>query len=424
MATILDRLLQPFRQPAETRNFRVGKYDSATINEELGIAAFQTAASGINERSAMGISAVYACINRIAGTIGALDLHILAEIDGRRTPAIDHPAYNIITEEPNDYMTAPEFWETVTAYAVANGRGHAVIERDARGYATAMHPVPRWEVEEVKTKAGIAYRVQGYGTVFAENMFCLYNLERKSPIRLHQENLGLAYSAQNFATQYFEKGQATGILSTDQPLRAEQISALQKSWKEQGSAGTKVVHHGLKYQRMSITPDEAQFLQTRKYQTEEIARIFGVPPALIQAESQTTYNNVEQQNLMFGRHTIAPWTRKIEHEINRKLIQARERANTYASFDLNTMYRGDMAARVKYYEGMVRLGAMSINEVRAKEDMNPTAGGDIHMVQVNQIALSAFNEYSEKIAGTDGTEMDDVPSRDDQQREEGTETQR
>jgi HK97 family phage portal protein len=424
MANLLDRILQPLRSKPEERNFRVGKYDSATINEELGIAAFQTASSGINERSAMGLSAVYACVNRIASTIGSLDLRILAESEGVRQPAINHPAYNLVTAEPNEYMTAPEFWETITAYAVANGKGFAVIERDARGYATAMHPVPRWEVEEIQTPAGAAYRVQDYGTVFAENMFTLYNLQRKSPIRLHQENLGLAYSAQNFATKYFDNGQATGILTTDQPLRAEQMTALQKSWREQGSAGTKVVTNGFKYMRMSITPDEAQFLQTRKYQTEEIARIFGVPPALIQAESQTTYNNVEQQNLMFGRHTIAPWTRKIEQEINRKLIQARERPNTYASFDLNTMYRGDMAARVKFYEGMVRLGAMSINEVRAKEDMNPTAGGDIHMVQVNQIALSSFDEYSEKISGHNGPEMDDVPAGDDEQRAPGSEPQR
>ena len=125
--------------------------------------------------------------------------------------------------------------------------------------------------------------------------------------------------------QYFDEGQATGILTTDQPLRAEQMASIRNTWRDQGTATTKLVPHGLKYQRVTITPDEAQFLGVRKFQAEEVARIFGVPPALIQLESQTTYNNVEQQNLQFARHTIRPWVTKIEHEINRKLIQARER---------------------------------------------------------------------------------------------------
>jgi HK97 family phage portal protein len=421
MASIFTRLL-PWNWGE--RGYTVGKYDSIAMNEQLHIAAFQSDHTPVTEGAALGLSAVYASVYRIASTVGALDLRILAENGGTRTTALNHPAHALVTAEPNEYMTAPEFWETVTAYAVANGRGHAVIERDGRGYATAMHPVHVSDVEEVKTAAGPAYKVQNYGVIFPENMFCLYNMHRKSPIRVHAENLGLALSAQEFAHKYFRQGQATGILTAKQPLRKEQMDEVLRSWRSQGTAGTKIVAHEFAYARMSITPDEAQFLQTRKYQTEEIARIFGVPPALIQAESQTTYNNVEQQNLMFGRHTIAPWARKIEQEINRKLIQARERPNTYASFDLTTMYRGDMAARVKYYEGMVRLGAMSINEVRAKEEMNPTTGGDTHMVAINQIALSAFDEYSAKIAGTNGNEMDDVPTGDDDQRTPGTDTER
>lgn len=397
MAKITDRIAAAIETAA--RRYRVGKFDSTTLDAELGIVAHSPAGASINERNALGLSAVYACVYRIASTVATLDL-TLHQINGRnRTTADSHPAFELIRETPNDYMTAPEFWETLTAYAVANGAGHAVIERDDRGYATAMHPVPRYEVEEIKTPNGIAYKVDGFGIVFPENLLCIYNLHRKSPITIHRENLGLAAGAQDFGSKYFQEGQATGILTTDQPLRNEQMQAIRKSWREQGNATTKLVPHGLKYQRMTISPDEAQFLGVRKYQTEEIARIFGVPPALIQAESQTTYNNVEQQNLMFGRHTIAPWTRKIEHEINRKLIQARERPTIYARFDLNSMYRGDMASRVKYYEGMVRLSAMSPNEVREREDLNPHPAGDTHFTQVNQIDLNAFAEYSKKIAG-------------------------
>ena len=389
--TIRDRLAQLFR-------YRVGKYDSNSLEAQLGIAAMTRSGSSITDHSALAISAVYACTYRIATTIASLDLQIVNETGGRREAMVNHPAYGLIRNQPNEYQTAPEFWETLVSYAVLHGAGHAVIERDDRGYATQMFCVPTADVEEVVTKAGRAYKVRDYGTVFPENLFCIYNLQRKSPIRLHRENLGLAASAQAFGVQYFDEGQATGILTTDQPLRAEQMASIRNTWRDQGTATTKLVPHGLKYQRVTITPDEAQFLGVRKFQAEEVARIFGVPPALIQLESQTTYNNVEQQNLQFARHTIRPWVTKIEHEINRKLIQARERPMTTARYDLNSMARGDMAARVKFYEGMVRLGAMSINEVRAKEDMNPTEGGDTHMVPTNTISLDRFPAFSDKLA--------------------------
>ena len=208
----------------------------------------------------------------------------------------------------------------------------------------------------------------------------------------------------------------TGILSTDQPLRNEQMDAVRKSWQAQGGASTRLVPHGLRYHRISITPDEAMFIQTRKFQAEEIARIFGVPPALIQLDSQTTYNNVEQQNLQYGRLTIAPWVKKIEREIDAKLLQARERPQHYSRIDINQLYRGDMDARKEFYESMIRLGVMSINEVRSKEDMNPVPGGDTRFVQVNQISLDSFEAYSEKLAGD---AVQPVPTSDDEQRPEG-----
>ena len=268
--TIRDRLAQLFR-------YRVGKYDSTSLEAQLGIAAMTRSGSSITDHSALAISAVYACTYRIATTIASLDLQIVNETGGRREAMVNHPAYGLIRNQPNEYQTAPEFWETLVSYAVLHGAGHAVIERDDRGYATQMFCVPTADVEEVVTKAGRAYKVRDYGTVFPENLFCIYNLQRKSPIRLHRENLGLAASAQAFGVQYFDEGQATGILTTDQPLRAEQMASIRNTWRDRGTATTKLVPHGLKYQRVTITPDEAQFLGVRKFQAEEVARIFGVP---------------------------------------------------------------------------------------------------------------------------------------------------
>jgi HK97 family phage portal protein len=399
MATIKDRVQALFR-------YRVGKYDANAIPQELGIYAQTVAGANVNEQSALAISTVYACTYKIASTLASLNLEIY-ERNGRNiTPADNHPAYGVIKDTPNQVMTAYEFWETIISHAVINGCGYAIIERDGSGYARRMLIADYYEVDRMSTETeeGYIYRVKDYGMVQPENMLEICNLQRKSPIRLHRENLGLAKAAQDFGANYFgSDGQMTGILSSDQPLTKEQMTVIQGSWnKASGQAGTKLLPFGFKYNRISISPDEAQFIETRKFQAEEICRIFSVPPALVQLESQTTYNNVEQQNLMFARHTISPWAKRIEQEIDRKLLMANERPRIYSKFNLNDLFRGDMQARATFYREMTQIGALSINEVRMKEEMNPVSGGDVFTVQVNQIALDRLGAYSDKIS-SDGT---------------------
>jgi HK97 family phage portal protein len=363
----------------------------------------------VNEQSALAISTVYACTYKIASTLASLNLEIY-ERNGRNIqPADNHPAYGVIKDTPNQVMTAYEFWETIISHAVINGCGYAIIERDGSGYARRMLIADYYEVDRMptETEEGYIYRVKDYGMVQPENMLEVCNLQRKSPIRLHRENLGLAKAAQDFGANYFgSDGQMTGILSSDQPLTKEQMTVIQGSWnKASGQAGTKLLPFGFKYNRISISPDEAQFIETRKFQAEEICRIFSVPPALVQLESQTTYNNVEQQNLMFARHTISPWAKRIEQEIDRKLLMANERPRIYSKFNLNDLFRGDMQARATFYREMTQIGALSINEVRMKEEMNPVDGGDTHTVQVNQIALDRLGAYSDKISNDGTTEQ-------------------
>ena len=399
MATLKDRVQALFR-------YRVGKYDANAIPQELGIYAHTVAGASVNEQSALAISTVYACAYKIASTLASLNLEIYQRNGRSITPADGHPAYGIVKDTPNQMMTPYEFWETIISHAVLNGCGYAIIERDGSGYARQLLIADYYEVDRMPTdtEEGYIYRVKDYGMVQPENMLEICNLQRKSPIRLHRENLGLAKAAQDFGANYFgSDGQMTGILSSDQPLTKEQMTVIQGSWnKASGQAGTKLLPFGFKYNRISISPDEAQFIETRKFQAEEICRIFSVPPALVQLESQTTYNNVEQQNLMFARHTISPWAKRIEQEIDRKLLMANERPRIYSKFNLNDLFRGDMQARATFYREMTQIGALSINEVRMKEEMNPVDGGDTHTVQVNQIALDRLGAYSDKIS-SDGT---------------------
>jgi HK97 family phage portal protein len=398
MATLRDRVNAIFR-------YRVGKYDSQAIPNELGIFGHTVSGANVNEATALTISTVYACTYKIASTLASLNLDIY-ERNGRNIDVANvHPAFDVIKYKPNEYQTAFEFWETIISHAVLNGCGYALIERDARGYATQLIGLDYYDVDRKFVNGQPVFSVKNVGMVQPENMLEICNLQRKSPIRLHRENLGLAKSAEEFGAEYFGSGgQMTGILSSDQPLRKEQMDIIQQSWnKAQSQAGTKLLPFGFKYSRISISPDEAQFIETRKFQAEEICRIFSVPPALVQLESQTTYNNVEQQNLQFARHTVTPWAKRIEQEIDRKLLQARERPELYSKFNLNDLYRGDMQSRAAFYTQMLQNGVLNINEVRQKEDMNPTEGGDTHVVQVNQIALDRLGAYSDKLS-TDGVQ--------------------
>ena len=392
MATLRDRINALFR-------YRVGKYDSQAIPNELGIFGHTISGASVNESTALTISTVYACTYKIASTVASLGLEVY-ERNGREIEAANiHPAYDVIKYRPNEYQTAYEFWETIVSMAVLHGCGYALIERDNRGYVTNLICLDYYDVERKFVNGMPVFSVKNVGMVQAENMLEICNLQRKSPIRLHRENLGLAKAAEEFGAEYFGSGgQMTGILSSDQPLKKEQMDLIQGSWNAaQQQAGTKLLPFGFKYSRISLSPDEAQFIETRKFQAEEICRIFSVPPTLVQLESQTTYNNVEQQNLQFARHTISPWTKRIEQEIDRKLIQSRERPQIYSKFSLNDLYRGDMQTRASFYTQMLQNGVLNINEVRMKEDMNPTEGGDTHVVQVNQIALDRLGAYSDKL---------------------------
>jgi HK97 family phage portal protein len=364
------------------------------------------AGATINETSALAISTVYACVYKIASTIAALGLEVYEKDGANVVLANVHPAYNLVKVKPNEHQTAYEFWETIVASAVIYGVGYAVIKRDQRGFAMELIPVHYSDVDLRSVKGEKVYIVQDIGAVRPENMLEICNLMRMSPIRLHRENLGLAKSAQDFGAEYFgQSGQMTGVLSSEQPLKKEQMDIIQGSWNNGAAqAGTKLMPFGFKYQRISISPDEAQFIETRKFQAEEICRIFSVPPSLVQLPSQTTYNNTEQQNLMFARHTIVPWTQRVEQEIDRKLIPSYDRPQIYAKFKLSDLQRGDSAARANYFTQMLQSGVLSINEVRAEEELNPIAGGEVHTVQINQIALNKLEDYSEAISNTKDNE--------------------
>ena len=396
MANRLQRLVEQFR-------YRVGLDRPRDIAAAVGLRTPTLAGSSINAESSLAISTVYACVYKIASTMSSLGLELYAVSGRNREKLTTHPAYRSVAVSPNSEVTPFIFWETLVADACLRGCGYALIQRGSGGRMEQLHVVPSESVQRTEINGKTMFKLHDGMVIDGEDMLEISNLYGMSPIQLHRENLGLARSAQDYGSQYFANGgQMTGVLSSEQPLKNEQIEVVQQSWNASSSnAGTKLLPFGFRYQRIGIPPEEAQFIQTRKFQAEEICRIFSVPPALVQLESQTTYNNVEQQNLMFARHTVTPWAKRIEQELNRKLLTGFEQRDHYFKFELNDLFRGDMAARANFYTQMLQNGVMSINEIRSQEMLNPAAGADILLVQSNLIALDRMEAFSDKLTASD-----------------------
>ena len=399
LATMPNRL-QKFVKEARAR---IGLDRPEDIVAAVGLYGVTKAGANVTHDTGLRLSTVYACVYKIASTISSLGLDLYYTNGISRDKVTDHPAIDVCTFRPNSYQTPFSFWETVIANAVLKGVGYAVIRRGPGGIPQEMQCIDTDLVERKVVNDTVVFKLQDNTIVRQEDMLEICNMYGRSPIDLHRENLGLTQAAQDYGSEYFGNGgQMTGVLSSDQPLKSEQMQMLQKSWNgSMTSAGTKLLPFGFKYNRISIAPEEAQFIETRKFQAEEICRIFSVPPSLVQLESQTTYSNVEQQNLQFARHTVLPWAKRIEQELANKLLTLQEARSHYFKFSLNDLFRGDMQARSQFYTQMLQNGVMNINEVRATEELNPTPGGDTHTVQVNQIALDRLGAYSDKISSDD-----------------------
>lgn len=396
----------------------MGLDDYAAVLAHSNIYAPTQAGVSITNDQALSISAVYACVYKIAGTLAQLNLDLI-RMDGRSRERVrTHPAAYVTQVQPNQYTTPFQFWETLIAHAVLRGGGFALIERGTSGTVQALTVLNPDDVERREKDGAYVYRVRNEFTVQPDDMLEIFNMYQASPIMVHRENMGLTKAVQNYGAQYFGNGgQMTGVLSSETPLKAEQMEIIQQSWNRSAtSSGTKLLPFGFRYNRVGITPDEAQFINTRKLQAEEICRIFSVPPSLIQLDTQTTFNNVEQQAMQFTRHTLSPWAKRIEQELNRKLLTTFETDEMTFRFRMADLHRGDMAGRSAFYQQGLQAGWLTINEVREMEDMNPTQGGDTHMTQVNSISLKHFEEYSKGLAQTnnenDGRQTDNANSED------------
>ncbi|MGV4179608.1 phage portal protein [Citrobacter braakii] len=364
---------------------------------------FGTSSSGkvVTADKAIQLSAVWACVRLLSESISTLPLKIyVRQPDGSRKAATDHPAYSILCRRPNSEMTPSRFMLMVVASICL--RGNAFIEKKfiANRLVSLVPLLPQNMVVKRLTTGALEYKYTENGServVPVKNImhirgFGLDGVCGMMPMKTGRDVIGSAMAVEESAAKIFEQGlQSSGFLSADNALSDEQRERLRSymaAFTGSKNAGKiMVLEGGLKYQGVTMNPEDAQMLESRSFSIEEICRWFRVPPFMVgHTTKQSSWaSSLEGMNLQFLTHTLRPLLVNIEQEIGRCLLDNDD--EVFAEFSVEGLLRADSAGRAAYYTSALQNGWMSRNDVRRLENMPPIDGGDIYTVQLNLTQL-------------------------------------
>ncbi len=382
-----------------------------------------TSGKAVNERTAMQTSAVYACVRILSESIAGLPLHVYRyNRDGGKERTPRHPLYRLLHDEPNNEMTSFVFRETLMAHLLIYGNAYAQIIRNGSGQPIALYPLLPNKMDVSRSKSGeLLYTYYrdvdeaglnakgGYITLQKDEVLHIPGLGFDgligySPIAMAKNAIGMALATEDYGAAFFANGaNPGGVLEHPGVIKPEQADRLRESWQSQfGGANAHrvaVLEEGLKFHQMSIPPEQAQFLETRKFQINEIARIFRVPPHMVGDLEKSSFSNIEQQSLEFVKYTLDPWVVRWEQILQQSLLLPSEKASIFIKFNLDGLLRGDYQSRMNGYAVGRQNGWMSANDIRELEDMNriPTEeGGDLYLVNGNMLPLSQAGSFYDK----------------------------
>jgi len=381
---------------------------SSPQNAVSAAPAFYFGSSGagksVTARSAIQVSAVYACVRVIAETVASLPIHVYENTESGSTKAINHPLYRLLHDEPNEEMTSFVMREVMLSHLLLWGNSYSQIIHNGRNRIVGLYPLLPERMEVDRNSAGAltyAYTTTEGRTVRLSPEEVLHipglgfdGIMGYSPIALEKNSIGLGIAAEEYGSKFFGNGATpSGVLT--HPNTVKNPKALRESWNNAygGSANAgkvAILEEGMKFDRISIPNNEAQFLETRKFQVSEICRIFRVPPHLVGDLEHATFSNIEHQSISFAVHTIRPWLVRIEQAINRALFSDSEKGRFYVQFNIDGLMRGAYKERMEGYAIARQNGWMSANDIRELEDMNPLSdaeGGNAYLVNGNMISI-------------------------------------
>lgn len=359
---------------------------------------FGTSKTGVqvSEDNALTFSAVYAAVRIISETIASIPLNVYQYDGETRVKAEGHPVQNLLAKAPNAVSSTFTFREAMAANLVLHGNAYARIEFNNAGRPISLTPLNPMLVEVKIVDGEKVYKFNQKETFLDYEILHFVGLSfngltGKSPLTVAREAVAIGLAAQEYGARFYSNGANTGgVITAPGRLSSEAINRLKQSWNRangglSNSHGTAILEEGMKYDKIGLDPEAAQFLQSRKFQVNEIARIFRLPPSyLADLENSSTRANVEQQAIQFVRDCITPYVRRMEVELNRKLFREDE-ANLYAYFTVEGLMRGDLKGRYDAYATARQWGWLSVNDIRDLENLNPVEGGDVYLQPLNMV---------------------------------------
>lgn len=372
----------------------------------------------VNERTALATAGVYACVRVISEAVASLPLHLYKYEGSGALIAAGNPLYDILHTVPNPEMTSFVFRETLMGHLLLWGNAYAQIIRDGTGRIKSLYPLLPNKMDVWRDDSGEIYYTyyrdadetrpqeqKGGITLRREDVLHIPGLSFDglvgySPIALAKNAIGMAIAAEDYGATFFANGANPGGV-LEHPGTLKDSNTIRETWESlyrgKGTHRIAVLEDGLKFHTVGIPPEQAQFLETRRFQLNEIARIFRVPPHLVGDLEKATFSNIEQQSIEFVMHTVEPWVIRLEQSMDLSLLTAAERKQYMVKFNLDGLLRGDYETRMKGYSIGRQNGWLSANDIRALERMNPIPtedGGDRYLVNGNVVDLKTAGHFA------------------------------
>ena len=388
-----------------------------------------TSGKPVNERTAMQTTAVYACVRILAEAVASLPLHVYEyRDDGGKKLVHDHPLYYLLHDEPNPEMTSFVFRETLMSHLLIWGNAYAQIIRDWAGRVLGLYPLLPDKMEVQRDDKGNIYYVYSrnsdenptfkeYGNIKLKAEDVLHipglgfdGLIGYSPIAMAKNAVGMTLACEEYGASFFANGANPGGV-LEHPGVLKDPSKVRESWNSvyrgvSNAHKIAVLEEGMKYQQIGIPPEEAQFLETRKFQINEIARLYRIPPHMVGDLDKSSFSNIEQQSLEFVKYTLDPWVIRWEQSLQRSLLLPGEKGKYFIKLNVDGLLRGDYQSRMNGYAVGRQNGWFSANDIREMENMNPIPdeeGGNLYLINGAMTKLADAGAFAKTDTGQQNT---------------------
>lgn len=395
-------------------------YTAADLSQDIGLTYDTYTGKRVSSQRAMRLTAVFACVRVLAESIGMLPCSLFKSTGKGKEKATSERIYKLLTLKPNGYMTPQEFWEMVILCLCLRGNFYAYKVK-ALGEVAELLPIdPGSVVPKLNSNWEPVYQVTfpdgttdilGQDDIWHVRILTLDGLVGLNPIAYAREAISLGLATEEHGARLFGNGAVTsGVLRTEQQLSDSAYQRLKSDFEEKhqglGNAHKPMIlEMGLDWKSMALNAEDSQFLETRKFQLEEICRLFRVPMHMVQNTDRATFSNIEELGMGFINYSLVPYLTRIEQRINIGLVRESKQGTYYAKFNVGALLRGDMKSRFDAYATAINWGMYSPNDCLELEDRNPRPGGDIYLTPMNMTTKPS--DGSKKIQTEEQRNADD-----------------